>query len=87
MNALLQRNYPPRARQLGVEGRVVIGFRIMPDGAATRLRTRSETPSDQGFADACRRTVQQADWEPPLAQDGTAVATDATFECEFAISL
>ncbi len=87
MNALLQRNYPPRARQLGVEGRAVIGFRIMPDGAATRLRTRSESPSDQGFAEACRRTVQQADWEPPLAQDGTAVATDATFECEFAISL
>lgn len=87
MNALLQRNYPPNARRLGIEGQVVIGFRIMPDGSTARLRTRSETPSDQGFAQACRRTIQQADWEPPLASDGTAVATDATFSCEFAIGL
>ncbi|AKF05663.1 energy transducer TonB [Sandaracinus amylolyticus] len=87
MNAVLQRNYPPRARQLGIEGRVVIGFRIMPDGSVQRFRTRSETPPSQGFGEACRRTVQQLRWDPPLAQDGAAVATDASFECEFAVGL
>jgi TonB family protein len=87
MNAILQRNFPPRARQLGIEGRAVIGFRIMPDGSVARLRTRSESPGEQGFADACRRTVQQLRWDPPLARDGAAVATDAAFECEFTVGL
>lgn len=87
MNSILQRNYPQRARQLGIEGRVVIGFRIMPDGRVQRFRTRTETPPEQGFAEACRRTIQQLQWDPPLAQDGSAVATDASFVCEFAVGL
>jgi TonB family protein len=86
-DAILQRNYPPRARQLGVEGHVVLGFRIMPDGTVGRFRVRSESPTDQGFARACQRTVEQIRWEPPLANDGSAVATDASFECEFAVGL
>lgn len=86
-NAVLQRNYPARARQLGIEGRVVIAFRIQPDGSVTRFRTRTETPPEHGFAEACRRTVQQIGWEPPLASDGAAVATDASFVCEFAVGL
>lgn len=87
MNAILQRNYPPRARQLGIEGRAVIAFRILPDGSVARFRTRSETPPEQGFAEACRRTVQQGQWEAPLATDGAAVATDASFECDFSVGL
>jgi protein TonB len=87
LDALLQRQYPPRARQLGIEGHVVVRFRILPDGSVTRVRIRSETPPDYGFADACRRTIELAQWEPPLAADGSAVATDASFECEFAVGL
>ena len=87
MDAILQRNYPPRARQLGIEGSVVIAFRILPDGSVARFRTRSESPPEHGFAEACRRTIQQLDWEPPLANDGAAVATEASFECEFAVGL
>lgn len=87
LNSVLQRNYPPRARQLGIEGTVVIGFRIMPDGSVQRFRTRTENPPGQGFVEACRRTVQQLRWDPPLAQDGSAVATDASFVCEFAVGL
>ncbi|MDQ3036556.1 MAG: energy transducer TonB, partial [Myxococcota bacterium] len=87
MDAILQRNYPRQARQLGIEGSASIAFRIMPDGSVTRFRTRRESPAEQGFAEACRRTVQQLDWDPPLANDGAAVATEASFECEFAVGL
>jgi TonB family protein len=87
LNALLQRHYPARARQLGIEGHVVLRFRILPDGSVTRVRVRSESPPDQGFAEACRRTIELAQWEPPLAVDGSAVATDVSFECEFVVGL
>jgi protein TonB len=87
LDSILHRNYPARARQLGIEGHVVVRFRIMPDGSVTRVRVRSEDPTEQGFADACRRTVEQGEWEPPLASDGQAVATEASFECEFAVGL
>ncbi len=87
MHAILLRNYPRRAQQLGIEGRVTVRFRINPDGTVARLRVRSEAPSDQGFGEACRRTVQQIGWEAPLARDGAAVATDATFECSFEVGL
>jgi len=86
-NAVLQRNYPPRARQLGIEGRAAVAFRIMPDGTVVRVRVRSEDPADQNFGQACRRTVEQIAWEPPIAADGQAVAVDASFECEFSVGL
>lgn len=87
LDALLSRNYPARARQLGIEGRVIVGFRIMPDGSLARLRVRTEAPLEHGFGQACRRTVEQIRWDPPLARDGQPVATDASFECEFVVGL
>lgn len=87
LDSLLQRNYPSRARQLGIEGGAVVGFRIMPNGRTANVRVRSQTPVDQGFGAACQRAVQQAEFEPPLAANGDAVATDTTLNCEFTLQL
>ncbi len=83
LDQLLQRNYPEEAREQGVEGRVRVLIQILPTGRARILRTVSS--SRQDFATACRRTVGQARFDPPLDSSGQPVATQVPFECDFRI--
>ena len=85
LNALLERNYPARARQLGLEGEVVVRMHVGPNGRVSRVRVSRETPAEQGFAEACRQTVRASEWEPPLAQGGEPVTTEIVFTCRFRI--
>jgi len=87
LNALLERNYPRRARMQGVEGKVQVAMRVMPNGRLTQIRVREEFPPAFDFGDACRRTLEQLPaFEPPLDRDGNPVASDIKFTCSFEVA-
>ncbi len=85
LDGALARHYPARARSLGIEGQATLRARVRPDGRVDRIRVLSERPSDQGFGEACRRTLAGSRWKPPRARDGRAVATTVTYRCTFRI--
>jgi hypothetical protein len=86
VNALLQKNFPPRARSQGVEGQAVLRVRIQPSGRLGRMTTERETPAGWGFAAACRQTLQQAgSWGGPIGPGGRRVATDIKYTCRFEV--
>ena len=82
LNRLLERNYPRRARQQGIEGVARVRVRIGADGRVRVLGNISETW--EGFGEACAQTVRQAGgWRPPLGPAGQPVATIVPFRCTF----
>jgi len=83
---LLKQNYPRRAQLQGVEGRVLVRVKILPNGHVGEVRVVAESPSAFEFASACRETLRQAPpWQPPLDTAGKAVATEVTFKCTFEV--
>ena len=86
LDTLLEQNYPQRARMQGVEGRVVIKLRILPNGRVGEMDVVEEFPKSFEFAAACRKTLHEAPpFVPGLDQGGAAVATDIKFNCDFVV--
>src|SRR4029077_2393055 len=65
---VLERHYPEAARRQGIAGQAVLRARITPDGRARDLILVSQTTG--GFGDACRATLRDSIWTPPLDYDG-----------------
>ena len=81
----LERLYPKKARQEGIEGSADARLYIGPDGRPAKIRILSEDPVGYLFGDACKRALQNETWKPPLDKDGKPVTTRVTFRCGFEI--
>ena len=81
----LERLYPKKAKQEGVEGQAVVRLQIGPDGSPSKLRLISEDPIEYRFGQICKQALQGATWKPPLDKDGKPVSTRVTFTCGFEI--
>jgi periplasmic protein TonB len=85
MDALLERNFPPRARAQGVSGSALLRVRIQADGSVSDMQTLRET-GDHGFGAACMKTLRVRRWQPPLDRTGRPVATEIRYSCEFEVA-
>jgi TonB family protein len=83
LNDALKREYPKQAQLQGIGGVARIRVRVMPTGKLSPLATLSE--SYPGFADACKRSLKNARFEPALDRSGLPVATDINYACEFEV--
>ncbi|HEX5660009.1 MAG TPA: TonB family protein [Polyangiales bacterium] len=83
LNAALERSYPKAARQQGIEGVARIRLRVHASGKLQPLSTLSETYP--GFADACKSSLREVNFQPALDKAGQAVATDITYKCDFTV--
>ena len=80
---LLRANYPEEARQRGLRGIARLRARIDADGVIRGARLLSE--SSAGFGSACRRTLLGSHWSAPRDKNGSAVATEIVYTCQFEI--
>jgi len=80
---MLERHYPEAARRNGLAGQALLKARILSDGHARDLIVVSE--SAPGFGDACRATLRDSLWTPPLDRDGRPVATLINYTCRFEV--
>lgn len=85
LQALLTKNYPPRARDRGIEGGATVSMQINPDGSVASIRVQSETPAGWEFATACERTLKSKKWGPGFTPDGKPAATVVKYVCDFRI--
>lgn len=83
LNAALERSYPKAARQQGIEGVARIRIRVLASGKLQPLATLSETHG--GFADACKASLREVNFQPGLDADGQPVATDISYTCRFTV--
>jgi len=83
LSDMLERNYPDGARQRGLSGRAVMRMRVMPDGHLRDLIVVAE--SEGGFGDACRRTLRDSLWSPPLDRQARPVSTFVSYTCTFEV--
>lgn len=81
---ILRRNYPSRARELGIEGDAVVRVLVSANGSVRPLSVVSE--EYEGFGAACRQSLRQGPrWEPPMDRQGEPAATRLNFRCTFTI--
>jgi protein TonB len=85
MDALLEQNFPPRARAQGVSGSALLRVRILADGRVGEMQTIRET-GDYNFGNACMKALRQRRWQPPLDRHGVPAATEIRYSCEFEVS-
>jgi protein TonB len=85
MNALLEQNFPPRARAQGVSGSALLRVTILGDGRVSDMRVMRET-GDYGFGAACQKMLRLKRWQPPLDRRGQPVATEVRYSCEFEVA-
>lgn len=85
MDALLEQNFPPRARAQGVSGSAMLRVRILSDGRVSDMQIVRET-GDYGFGNACIKALRQRRWQPPLDKRGQPVSTEIRYSCEFEVS-
>jgi TonB family protein len=85
LDALLEQNFPSRARAQGVAGTAVVKLRIMADGRVGPMTIVRET-GDYGFGKACMKVLGQTRWQAPLDKRGQPVATEIRFTCDFEVS-
>jgi outer membrane biosynthesis protein TonB len=83
LSDMLERNYPDEARKRGVPGSAVLRLRVMPDGHLRDLMIVAE--SDGGFGEACKRTLRDSLWSPPLDLAARPVSTFVSYTCTFAV--
>ncbi|MGD8607972.1 MAG: energy transducer TonB [Myxococcales bacterium] len=81
----LEKLYPKKARQEGVEGEAVVRLQIGPDGLPSKIRVVSENPAGYQLGNACMKTLQGEKWQPPIGKDGKPVTTRVTYRCGFEI--
>jgi outer membrane biosynthesis protein TonB len=79
----LERNYPDDARSLGVRGKAVMRLRVMPDGHVRDLVVVAE--SHGGFGEACKQTLRDSVWSPPLDLEARPVSTVVSYTCTFEV--
>ena len=80
---LLERNYPDEARKRGVPGKAVMRLRVLPDGHLRDLIVVAE--SGGGFGEACKRTLRDSLWSPPLDRQARPVSTIVSYTCTFTV--
>jgi TonB family protein len=85
LDALLEQNFPSRARAQGVAGTAVVKIRILADGRVGPMTIVRET-GDYGFGKACMKALGQTRWQAPLDKRGQPVATEIRFTCDFEVS-
>jgi Gram-negative bacterial TonB protein C-terminal len=83
LSDMLERNYPDGARQRGVSGKAVMRLRVMPDGHLRDLIVVAE--SESGFGEACKRTLRDSLWSPPLDREARPVSTFVSYTCTFEV--
>jgi TonB family protein len=81
----LEKLYPKKARQEGIEGEAVLRLQITPDGLPSKIRIISEDPTGYELGKACMKTLQGEPWKPPFDKDGKPVTTRITYRCGFEI--
>jgi TonB family protein len=87
LGAMLERNFPRRARLQGVEGKAQVRFRVLPSGKPTGFRIIDESPQGFDFGTACVATLREAPpWQAPLDRAGVAVETEINFSCSFEVA-
>lgn len=83
-NSLLEKHFPAKARQQGVEGKAQMRIRILPSGRLGKISVLKEYPKGFDFGAHCRKMLQSAGtWVAPLDKSGKPVATDVPFNCSF----
>jgi len=86
LSALLEQNYPRRARMQGIGGKARVLLRILPSGRAVDIKVADESPEAYGFAEACIKTIRESPpFSPGFDRGGTAVATEVPFNCDFVV--
>jgi protein TonB len=85
LKAKLEKLYPKKARQEGVEGQVDVRLFVGPNGLPAKIRVLNEDPLGYAFGDACKRALKGEKWKPPIDKDGKPVTTRVTFRCGFEI--
>ena len=83
LSDMLERNYPDEARKRGVPGKAVMRVRVMPDGHLRDLIVVAE--SEGGFGEACKRTLRDSLWSPPLDLAARPVSTFVSYTCTFEV--
>jgi len=83
LSEMLERNYPDEARRRGVSGKAVLRIRVMPDGRVHDLIVVAE--SGGGFGEACKRTLRNSLWSPPLDREARPVSTFVSYTCTFEV--
>ena len=83
LNGALERHYPETARKQGTPGQAVLKARITAEGQVRDLVLVSQ--SAPGFGEACRATLRESTWSPPLDKDGQPVATFISYTCRFEV--
>ena len=83
LNDALERHYPDAARKQGTPGQAVLKARITAEGQVRDLVVVSQ--SAPGFGDACRATLRESTWSPPLDREGQPVATFVSYTCRFEV--
>src|SRR5450631_321946 len=83
LSEMLERNYPDEARKRGVPGKAVMRRRVMPDGHLRDLIVVAE--SQGGFGEACKRTLRDSLWSPPLDLEARPVSTFVSYTCTFEV--
>jgi TonB family protein len=81
----LEKLYPKKARQEGIEGEAVLRLQIAPDGLPFKIRIISEDPTGYDLGQACMKTLQGEPWKPPIDKNGKPVTTRITYRCGFEI--
>ncbi|HET9991153.1 MAG TPA: energy transducer TonB [Kofleriaceae bacterium] len=79
----LERNYPEDARSRGLSGKAVMRVRVMPDGHVQDLVVVAESAG--GFGEACKRTLRDSVWSPPLDLGARPVSTVVSYTCTFEV--
>jgi TonB family protein len=70
LNDALERHYPEAARKQGTPGQAVLKARITAEGQVRDMVVVSQSAA--GFGDACRATLRESKWSPPLDKEGPA---------------
>jgi outer membrane biosynthesis protein TonB len=83
LSDMLERNYPDEARKRGMPGKAVMRLRVMPDGHLRDLIVVAE--SEGGFGEACKRTLRDSLWSPPLDLEARPVSTFVSYTCTFTV--
>lgn len=60
----IEPDYPPTARQRGVDGSVEVEFRVTRDGSVQDVRVLDETPRGLSFAESAREAIAEWRFEP-----------------------
>ena len=81
----LEKLYPKKARQEGVEGEAVIRLQVGPDGLPAKIRIISEDPTGYELGRACMKALQGEKWGAPRNKEGKPVTTRVTYRCGFEI--